>query len=150
MKNTYFIFDPLHFIFSFNDCLCRHQKFVTDLIVARQVLDSFLVAELMLQGCPKVHTICADLNFHTHRCFSFGEKYRYLHDHMITPISIIFRIFDVILDFYYFNIILLSNKVCNRVNIIDKCTDYTHAGNIVQLFLYVLGVKIISSFCSLL
>lgn len=48
MEHTYFIFDSLHFVFGFNDRLCRHQKLLTDLIVARQILDSFLVAELML------------------------------------------------------------------------------------------------------
>ncbi len=42
-----------------------------DLTGITQIVDSFLVAELMLQSCPEVHAICAGLDLHAHRCLSF-------------------------------------------------------------------------------
>ena len=62
MKHANLILNLLHFVIRFDYCLRRAEQFFTDLCISWQVLDSLLVAELILQCSPEVHAVGADLN----------------------------------------------------------------------------------------
>ena len=47
------------------------------------------------------------------------------------------------------NVILFGDQVCNGVDIIDKGTDNTDAGHIIQLILNILRSKLIAEFFEL-
>ena len=106
MKHPNLILDPLHFIIRFNHGLGGAEEFGTDIIVAWEVFNSLLIAKLVLQGSPKIHSVGTDLKFYPHRRFALGKEYGNFHDHVIAAVAVRLGIFDIVLDLENFNIIL--------------------------------------------
>ena len=133
MKTADLIFDFLHFIIHFNQLVSRTGKFLADFFISGHLLDSFFVPKLMFQSCPEIHGICADLDFCTHGDFSLGEKDGNLHNHVVTAVTVGLWVFDIVFDLNDGDIILAGEKVGDGVDIVDKGTDYTDSGHIIQV-----------------
>ena len=71
MKHPNLILNSLHFIIRFDYSLGRAEKLSADLIIARKILNSLLIAKLVFKSSPEIHSIGTNLKLYPHRCFTF-------------------------------------------------------------------------------
>ena len=86
--------------------------------------------QLMLQTCPEVHGNGANLNLYRSNFFAVGHVDRYIQNHVKTPVTIRFWIFDIVLDFSQLKSTVVCQEVCNCINVINIAADYPNSCNI--------------------
>ena len=100
----------------------------------------------MFQGSPEIHTIGTNLDFRTHGCFSLGEEHRNFHDYVVAAVTVWFGIFDIVFYFDDGDVVLFGNEIRNGVDIINKSTDNTDTGYVIELVLDILGSEVVTQF----
>ena len=65
---------------------------------------------------------------------------------MIAAVTVWLGIFDIVFYLNDGDVILLGDKVCNGVDIINKSTDNTDTGYVIELVLDIFGSEVIAQF----
>ena len=98
----------------------------------------------MLQTGPEVHGNGTYLDLRPHGSLSLGEEYRDFYDHVVAAVAVALGILDIILYAQHGDIVLVGQQFCHDIDIVDKGTDHTYTGHIVELLLNVLFGKVVS------
>ena len=89
----------------------------------------------MFKTCPEIHRDRPELNLHIDKLLCILQKDRNLNNQMKAAVSARLGIFYVIFPLDQFDIILLKKAFFQRINIILKRTDHSHARYIFNIFL---------------
>ncbi len=91
------------------------------------------VVDLMLQAGPEVHRDGSQLHFHPHHLFSVGEKDRNLQHQMVAAVAVGLGVFDVVLFFDDYQIVLTGQHLSHGVDVLDEGADDPDARNVVEV-----------------
>lgn len=130
-SSYYHLFNILHLVVHRCDGVGTFQKFHADKLMVFVAAQLFFVAVLVFQAGPEIHAYGPYLHFGTHGSFSLCEEYRNLYDHVIASVAIGLRVQDIILDADDLNIVLFSQKIGNRIDVIYEGADDTDPCHIV-------------------
>lgn len=69
---------------------------------------------------------------------------------MVAAVTVWFGIFDIVFYFDDGDVVLFGNEIRNGVDIINKSTDNTDTGYVIELVLDILGSEVVTQFFSFL
>ena len=81
------------------------------------------ILKRMLNGSPEIHCHRTDLNFHLKSLGAVDRLYYIVKDHVITPITALFNMSQIVLLTFYFHICSSSDDCSDCINIFFKLTD---------------------------
>ena len=113
--------------------------------VFRRVTLKFVV-NLMLQARPKIHGNCSDLNLYFRILNAVRQIHRYAHQHVIALIAAGFRIHDIVFHGNHFNIPLITDHLCNLIDVRCKGTDHTNPRYIIDIANHIVDGRFIAVF----
>ena len=65
---------------------------------------------------------------------------------MVAAVTVWFGIFDIVFYFDDGDVVLFGNEIRNGVDIINKSTDNTDTGYVIELVLDILGSEVVTQF----
>ena len=92
----------------------------------------------MLDGCPEVHRHSPDLDLCLKFLRSLDRIYGIVNDKMITSVSALFDMFQIIFLTLYSHIASFLDQGSDRLNIFFKLADDTHTCDVFQFFFHFL------------
>ena len=91
----------------------------------------------MLQACPEIHGNGPDLNLYFRRIDPIGGLYRNRDQHVIAAVSALLWMLHIIFDIKNRKFFLLSNHLCQTIDIGCKGAHDTHTCNIIDMLHHV-------------
>ncbi|MBR4861224.1 MAG: hypothetical protein IKU09_03375 [Firmicutes bacterium] len=122
-----FIEDFLHPLIQRSADFCTGFQFH---INSGRILLALLIAQIVFQAGPKVHSHGTDLHFYRNFLSAIQQEYGYGNYQMQASVTIWFRIFYVILLGNQFHIVHSDKHFCQCVDIVYKIADNPDTGNV--------------------